>query len=124
MPPIRSAVSRCTPKVHFAAVAANTKVIGAQTKIRLRTALPTPRRSRSRRLRPPSKRMTATERDTNGSNASPKIASGSIRPVNGPTTKPARSKRRIDGSRKRHASHCTAMPRMRMLARGNIVGAG
>ena len=83
----------------------------------LATTRPVWRNSLKRRLRPPSKRMTATESFTRGSRTSPKRASGSRTPKTGPARSPMASNRRIDGRRARQASHCAEMPSARTVAR-------
>jgi hypothetical protein len=69
------------------------------------------------RVRPPSKRMTATESETTGNSNSPRRASGSTQPKRGPTAIPVRSKSRIEGRFKRQAAHWAAMPRTAIRAK-------
>jgi hypothetical protein len=50
------------------------------------------------RLRPPSKSITATERDTTGSKRSPSNTSGSNIPSTGPAIKPAAIRSNMEGN--------------------------
>jgi len=88
-----------------------TTVISAPTVTRLQTDAPMARRSRALRLSPPSNRISPTASETRGKRISPKSASGSRNPVTGPATKPTASSRRMDGTRRRQASHCAPTPR-------------
>jgi hypothetical protein len=115
--PSRRAVPAEKPRSRSAAQVAMAQVMSAPTVTRLQTEAPIALRSRARRLSPPSKRINPTERETRGKRSSPNSASGSIKPVTGPATKPTASSRRMDGTRSRHASHWAPTPRTAMPAR-------
>ena len=105
------------PRRKRAAMAESTHVATTPMLAKLRTTRPIFANSAMSRLRPPSKRMIATERDTMGNSAAPSNSSGSIHPVTPPATKPASSNRKIAGNRKRHDSHWAAIPMTTMPAR-------
>jgi hypothetical protein len=61
--------------------------------------------------------MMATEKETIGNSNSPNISSGWRKPVIGPAIKPIVNKSKIDGKRRRQATHCAPTPRNNILAR-------
>ena len=100
----------------YARAAETNHVIGEPMTSRLRTAGPIALSLRMSRFSPPSNRMIATARLTVGNSISPNNASGSSQPVTGPAMNPANRRRRIDGMRRRHASHWALIPMTKTLA--------
>ncbi len=105
MAPNSRAKSSCRSNNAMAASAISHQVATAPTVTRLRTTCPKPRMSLKRRVRLPSKRMIATAIETSGNNRTPNRASGSSRPVIGPSSRPHDNRNRMAGSRSFHASH-------------------
>ncbi|MDT4836417.1 hypothetical protein FQZ97_701140 [compost metagenome] len=69
------------------------------------TTRPISRHSEKCRVRLPSNRISATDREISGNSSGPNSACGSSRPVAGPAMMPASSRKRIAGRRRRQASH-------------------
>ena len=105
-----SAISTENPVTAQVPAAISPQLSSAPQLTILLTAAPWPRRSPSRRVRPPSNNTSATPRETIGNRMSPNISSGRSRSVIGPATIPITSRARIDGSFSRQDSHWAAIP--------------
>lgn len=115
MAPRRAEIWAPSPNKKYAAKEVSIQVRSTPTLIRRRTTFRTPRTSETRRFKPPSNRITATNKETNGDSRSPSKASGSIRPTKGPARRPTTSKQSIEGMPSRDASHWALMPKATML---------
>jgi hypothetical protein len=79
--------------------------IATATLVKSKKTFPISWSSRIFRFKPPSYKITATERETKGNIKWPKSSSGFSQPVKGPAKIPATNNKRIEGRRKRHAIH-------------------
>ncbi|MNG22036.1 hypothetical protein D3C84_1064770 [compost metagenome] len=103
--PNSSDSSQEKPSSQCVATAITAQVINAPTVTMRRTTVPISRHSEKCRVRLPSKRISATDREISGNSSGPNSACGSSRPVAGPARMPASSRKRMAGRRRRQASH-------------------